>query len=369
MAKKKSIKKRRYPFSPDYAIAPGATLAETLAAKSMSQTELSARTGLTEKTISQIVNGVAPISFDTALKLEAALGVSARFWNNLEQNFQEANAQITQAERLETDLEWLKSIPVRELVRRGFVESSRDKVYVLRSVLHFFGVTDVSAWERVWIEPSVAFRRSQAREFKLGKVATWIRMGELIAGQMTCEPYDAARFRKALVEIRSLTVKSPSVWQQEIVERCAHAGVAMTLVPAIPGAGVSGVTKWLSKDKALIQLSLLYKNDGSFWFTFFHEAAHVLLHGKKDVFLHGNTKNDDRKEVEADQFAGNLLIPRERARELPGLRTEKRIREFARSLGIAPGIVVGRLQHDKVVPPSAFNNGLKRKIDYADDTI
>ncbi|MDA1015604.1 MAG: helix-turn-helix domain-containing protein [Planctomycetota bacterium] len=366
MAKKKSVEKRLYPFTPDYAIAPGATLAETLAAKGMSQTELAARTGLTEKTISQIINGVAPISFDSALKLEAALGVPARLWNNLERNFQEANAQIAQAERLESDLDWLKSIPVRDLVKRGFVESTRDKVHTLRNVLHFFGVTDVAAWERVWVEPSVAFRRSKAREFKLGLVAAWIRMGELIAGQMICEPYDADKFRKSLVEIRKLTVKSPSDWQQEIVERCADAGVAMTLVPAIPGAGVSGVTKWLSKEKALVQLSLLYKNDGSFWFTFFHEAAHVLLHGKKDVFLHGDAQSDDGREAGADQFARNLLIPRDRAWELPTLRTEKQIREFAQSIGIAPGIVVGRMHHDGIVRPSAFNE-LKRKIKYADD--
>ncbi len=364
MAKKKSVKKRQYPFAPDYAIAPGATLAETLAAKGMSQTELSARTGLTEKTISQIINGIAPISFDTALKLEAVLGVPARFWNNLERNFQEAKAQIAQAERLESDLEWLKSIPVRDLVKREFVESTRDKVHTLRNVLHFFGVTDVAAWERVWVEPSVAFRRSRAREFKLGLVAAWIRMGELIASQMSCKQYDAEKFRQGLVEIRKLTVKS--VWQQEIVERCSDAGVALTLVPAIPGAGVSGVTKWLSKDKALVQLSLLYKNDGSFWFTFFHEAAHVLLHGKKDVFLHGDAESDDKRESEADQFARNLLIPDDRTRELPSLRTEKRVRSFAQSIGIAPGIVVGRMQYDGIIPPSAFN-GLKRKIEYAAD--
>ncbi len=363
MAKKASTKK--YPFSPDYAVAPGKTLSETLEAKGMSQTELSARTGLTEKTISQIINGIAPISYDTALKFEAALGVPARFWNNLERNFQEANAQIAQAGRLETELEWLKSIPTRELTKRRFVEATRDKVHLLRSVLHFFGVCDVSAWERVWVKPSVNFRRSRARELKIGQVAAWIRMGELIAEQAACEAYDSDRFRAALGELRELTIKSPSVWQSEIIQRCAAAGVAVTLVPAIPGAGVSGVTKWLSKDKALVQLSLLYKNDGSFWFTFFHEAAHVLLHGKKDVFLHGDVKSDDSKEAEADQFARNLLIPRDRASELPTLRTERRIREFARSIGIAPGIVVGRMQHDGIVQRNVFN-GLKRKIDYAD---
>ena len=75
----KTTTKRNYAVSPDYAVAPGGTLAETLTAKQMSQSDLSLRSGLAEKTISQIINGVAPISYDTALKLETVLGVPARF--------------------------------------------------------------------------------------------------------------------------------------------------------------------------------------------------------------------------------------------------------------------------------------------------
>lgn len=364
MAKKKKSLKKAFPFSPDFAIAPGVTLAETLAAKGMSQSELSIRTGLTEKTISQIINGVAPISFDTALKLEAALGVPARFWNNLERNYQEALAQIAQAGRLEADLAWLKTIPVRVLVSGHFIEESEDKVHTLRDVLHFYGVSDVPAWERLWVQPTVAFRRTRAKDLKVGAASAWIRMGEMIAAQDSCQPYDANKFRVVLGRLRELTVEPHGTWQNEMVRRCAEAGVAVTFVPAIPGAGISGVTKWLSPEKALVQLSLLYKNDGSFWFTFFHEAAHVLLHGKKDVFLEGDSNSDDEKEHEADEFARNLLIPRNRSSDMKSLRTERAIRGFAREIGISPGIVVGRMQHDGLLYPSAFNS-LKRPLDWA----
>ena len=364
MAKKKLALKKTFPFSPDFAVAPGVTLAETLSAKGMPQSELSIRTGLAEKTISQIMNGVAPISFDTALKLEAALGVPARFWNNLERNYQEAQAQIAQAECLEADLAWLKTVPVRELVLGKFIEESTDKVRTLRDVLHFYGVTDVSAWNRLWVQPTVAFRRTRAKDLKVGAASAWIRMGEMIASQITCQPYDAAKFRAALGQLRELTVASPTTWHDEMVRRCAEAGIAVTFIPAIPGAGISGVTKWLSPEKALIQLSLLYKNDGSFWFTFFHEAAHVLLHGKKDVFLEGDSPSDDEKEREADEFARNLLIPRVKSSELKTLRTERAIRDFARQIGVSAGIVVGRMQHDRVVYPNVFNS-LKRKLAWA----
>lgn len=361
---KNSVPKRRYAFSPDYAMAPGATLAETLSAKGMSQSDLSLRTGLTEKTISQVVNGVAPISYDTALKLEAALGVPARVWNNLERNYQEAKAEIERAKKLEESLEWFKTIPVKTLISQGLLSPTKDKVELLQKALHFFGVSDVDAWHRVWPASEASFRRSRTRELKWGLVATWIRLGELAAESIECKAYDADRFRRALKKLRGLSIQSPATWQDEMVTECAKAGVTVTFIPAIPGAGVSGMTKWLSKDKALIQLSNLYKNDGSFWFTFFHEAGHVLLHGKKDVFLEGSEPSADQKEREADQFARNLLIPRDRARELQQLRGADAIKSFAKSIGVSPGIVVGRLQHDGLAYPSAYNP-LKKKVEWS----
>ncbi len=363
MPAKKRAPERKYAFSPDYAVAPGATLAETLGAKGMTQSDLSLRTGLTEKTISQIINGAAPISYDTALKLEATLGVPARVWNNLERNYQEANAEIDRARTLEASLEWLKTISVKTLTSRRLISPTRDKVELLQNVLHFFGVSDVDAWHRVWTASGAAFRRSRTRDLKLGLAATWIRMGELAGESIDCRAYDANRFRRALTRIRGLSIQPPGIWQEEMVAECAAAGVAVAFIPAIPGAGVSGVTKWMSKDKALIQLSNLYKNDGAFWFTFFHEAGHVLLHGKKDIFLEGKEPSEDQKEREADQFARNSLVPRDRARELQHLRGAEAIKSFAKSIGVADGIVVGRLQHDGLVYQSAYNS-LKRNVEW-----
>ena len=126
-------------------------------------------------------------------------------------------------------------------------------------------------------------------------------------------------------------------------------------------AGVSGATRWITKDKALIQLSLKYKSDDQLWFTFFHEAGHILLHGKKQVFVEFGISNATDEEQEANAYARDILIPPEVRPRLPYLRTRTQIQEFARSLGIAPGIVVGRLQHDDLVFKSAFND-LKRKL-------
>lgn len=150
-------------------------------------------------------------------------------------------------------------------------------------------------------------------------------------------------------------------WVERLTTRCAAAGVAVVFTKEIPSAAVSGATRWITKDKALIQLSLKFKSADQIWFTFFHEAGHILLHGKKQLFVEFGVTNESDVEREANEFARDALIPREHAARLPLLKTRSGIEQFAEAIGIAPGIVVGRLQRDGFASHSAFN-GLKVKL-------
>ena len=129
---------------------------------------------------------------------------------------------------------------------------------------------------------------------------------------------------------------------------------------------VHGITRWLSSDRAIIQMSLRYRTDDQFWFSFFHEAGHVLLHGKRDfAYDHGG----ESWEIEADQFASNRLIPEDAYRYFIQIHetyyTETAVKEFAKSQNIAPGIVVGRLQHEGRLAYSHMN-ALKKKLQWSD---
>ena len=158
---------------------------------------------------------------------------------------------------------------------------------------------------------------------------------------------------------------------------CAAAGVAVTFVPELPKLRLWGATRWLTPDKALVQLSLRYKTDDHVWFTFFHEAGHVLLHGKRTVFVEntpvgvrptqdtqtGTPQGSEEEEAQANKFAADFLIPPDRYGEFveAGSKSCVAIQAFAKDLGIASGIVVGRLQHDSVISYSACN-GLKARF-------
>lgn len=361
MARKSTAK--RYAFDPEYAVPPGRTLQETIDALGMGQRDLATRTGLSCKHINQIIQGSAPITHETAVRLEQVTGVPARMWNNLEVNYREQLAKLEEKKRLENDLAWLKKIPTAELVKRKKLEKQPGMVLTLKAVLRFFGVADVKAWENLWLSPAVAYRKSSVFRGKPEAMATWLRLGELEAGEVQCVPFDRGRFRTVLDQIRGLTVEQPDVFVPKMKTLCESAGVAVVLVPEIKNAPVSGATRWLTSEKAMIQLSLRYKTNDQFWFTFFHEAGHILLGGKKETFIDLNHEKGPAEE-EADRFAANHLIPSHRSGELIGLKSQRAIEAFAKSISIAPGIVVGRLQHDGIIKYNQFHE-LKVRYQWA----
>lgn len=357
------------PYEPDFASPPGETLAETLEHLVMTQAELAERMGRPLKTINEIVAGKAMITSDTALQLEKVLGVPASFWSNRERQYRDALARQREAEQLVRQLDWIKQMPVKELIRAGWIAAAGDAVSQLRAVLSFFGVVGVEEWRALWERPAAAFRQSPAFTSNPGATAAWLRKGEIEAQKLATAPFDAAVFLDALGDLRVLTLQDPAEFVPVLMERCAKAGVAVVVVPPLAGVRAYGVSRWLHSSKALIQLSLRGKTDDHFWFTFYHEAGHIAKHGKRAVFVEEMGKAHrlgDPKEIEADAFAQEYLIP---SAVYESFCCDEdfsvvAIRSFANKIGITPGVVAGRLQHDQRIPFYKANQ-LKRRFDFA----
>lgn len=360
-------------YHPDYVSPPGETLSEVLQERGMSQAELARRTGRPKKTINEIIKGKSAITPETALQLERALGIPARFWNNRQQQYEEHQAALQEEEHLRSHLDWLQRFSVKAMINLGWIQKAPDELGQLRELLNFLGIASPEQWDDL-LQTKAVFRKTEAYESDPADVTAWLRRGEIEAQKIYCRPYDAVRFKKTLIEdIRPLTVQSPEQFVPELVRLCADSGVAVVFVPQLPKARVSGATRWLVPDKALIQLSLRYKTDDHLWFSFFHEAGHILLHGKRDFFLENDEDERTEKEQEADKFAADVLIPPEELQTFLDSWTLGRypstvaVREFADRIRIAPGIVVGRLQHDGHVPHSHYNK-LRRSLEWAHET-
>lgn len=355
----------RNQYFPTSVSAPGETLRELLEQRGISQADLAERTGRPRKTINEILQGKTAITPETALQLELVLGVPARFWTAREARYREFLARRAEEERLEALGEWVRQFPVREMMKRGWIAEVRGVSEKARALLEFFGVASPEQWLVIQERQAVAFRMSTAFEARATALATWLRMGERVAERRPCGEYDERRFRAALREARDLTRTEPETFQPRLEEVCAEAGVAVVFVPELPGCRTHGATKWLSPRRALLQLSLRYKTEDQLWFSFFHEAAHILLHRKRAIFLEGVNGLQDEEEAQADQFASDFLIPPEHFAALAvwDSYSHAEIVAFAQRVGVSPGIVVGRLQHERLIP-FTHHNQLKTRLEW-----
>jgi len=356
----------RSEHTPDYVSPPGETLEELLAEKGMSQIELAKRTGRRTKTINQIIKGIAPITPETAIQFERALGVPASFWNNRESRYQEYRARIKEYGILNAQKEWLKKIPLKEMIRLKWVEKYEDEAFQAEELLKFYGITHFECYTDTL--ETVYCRRACSFAVDKEALVAWMRKGEIEGQKIFTYPYDEKKFKEILREIRAFTVASPEAFIKEIPQRCSKAGVAVVFVPELSKTHIYGATRWLTPQKALISLSLRYKTDDHFWFTFFHEAGHIIHHGKRDMFIEEKNISEwsgNKEEEEANRFAANFLIPHaELSRFInAGRKSADAIVRFADRIGIAPGIIVGRLQHEGYIPMSHCN-AMKRRISW-----
>jgi HTH-type transcriptional regulator/antitoxin HigA len=357
--------KKMYSYEPDYVVSPGEILEETLKASSIQKNDLAVRCGLSEKTISLILSGKAPVTPETAIQFERVLGISASIWNNLEAKYQLYKARRGDREQLATYEEWLKRFPTRELVQRDIIKRESNTAEMVAQLLDFFGVGSVPAWRKKYANVQASFRHSPSFQSKLESLAVWLREGELKAERIECAPFDKNKFDDALNEIRPLTRETPAVFAPRMVKLCADSGVAVVFVKELPGTHLYGTTRWLRPNKALIQLSLRYKSEDHFWFTFYHESGHILLHGKKNVFIDDTELAAyNEEEEQANKFAADRLIPKRAYLSFVAdeVFNHESISVFAERVNIAPGILVGRLQYDKKISWGTPLNYLKRKF-------
>ncbi len=335
----------------DYAVSPGEVLKDNLDALDMSRKELSQRTGLTEQSINRILKAKQPITPITALLFEKAIGAPANFWMNLESNYQEDITRLAIQNKQKNDIEWLKTIPtsILKILRDNEITKTKTKNHdLLNEVLAFFGVASVEAWKSFWDNPAIAARCNSKFETHKISLATWVRFGELKLRDILDNDieYNKSLFQKTISDLRDnlyIHAQNPAKLITIMIDKCAQAGVALTIVPNIPKAPWHGATKWIG-NKALIILSPRQNRLDSLIFSFFHEACHVLNDGKKGLYI-AEDNSTDEKEIRADNYASEILLPQKDNKAVIQLQSVVEIINFSIEHNLPPCVTLGRYQH------------------------
>lgn len=340
------VKKKDDNFMPSIAIPPGESIKESMTSLGMNQDELATRLGITTKHLSNVVNGNVAITYEMSLRLESVLGANANFWISLENQYQLNKARLKKIEELELEQDIFKEIPYKEMTKAGWIkklEIAEEKIVQCRE---FFGVASLNLIKQSY---QVMFRKQKKQgEISDMGVLAWLRQSEIESNKLSVKPFNKRQLKGLIPEFKKLTQNKPEIFYPKMQELCADCGVALVIVESIPKTYICGATIWRG-DKVVLSLSVRGKRADIFWFTFFHELAHLITHTKKEFHI---SFDKDEEECEADEIASNWLINKEDykyfLKNYNPMEKEDVI-NYANKLGISPCILVGRLMHDGVL--------------------
>src|SRR5574344_2135139 len=353
-------------YHPQTVSHPGETLAEKLEEMGMSIKEFAIRTSKPEKTIIAIIKGDSSITSDMSVAFENVTKIPAKFWIKLQSLYDECEARKKMNERMASYAVWSALFPYSAMAKLGWVTSCRTIKEKTEALLSFFAVSTPDAWENYYCNQQlkVAFRISLATTKEPYAISAWLRQGELQAEKMqVLNEFEDKKLKEILPEMKELMVQHPENVTDMLHSLCLSCGIKLIYTPCLPKAPISGSTRWINGIPC-IQLSGRHNRYDTFWFSFFHEVAHILLHGRKDIFLEDIKYSDlqKEKETEADNFASKLLLnPNEEETIIKnGDYSTKAICEYAKQFGTHPSIIVGRLQHKKVIDYWQDNSLIKK---------
>ena len=339
---------------------PGSYVEDIVDSLNITQAEFAQRLGLSSKTVSKIINGEDSVSAATANKLERVTGISMQTWLNLQAQYDSKEAEIAALQSTDED-EVAAQIDVGFLKRNGLIP---DKLYrkeeKKQTYRQLFKIADLTQLRL--FNPAVSYRKAATKSESKSIVCSnvMLELATNTARDATEVPFEKNALVRVLPQIRKMSTQAPEVFYPDLVNKLRDCGIVLVALPNLPGAGLNGATRKFRNGSVLVLITDRAKYGDVFWFSLVHELGHVYYND-----FHSDPTNHEAyaaKEARADKFAAEFFIPNDLYQTFlaTNVITNHSIREFADRLGINPGIVVGRLQSDKVINFSSFNS-LKTK--------
>lgn len=286
------------------AIPPGVSIKEQLIDRGMRQKEFAIRMGLSEKHVSKLINGEVQLTIEVARKLEMVLGVPTQFWCNLEAIYREDIAKVEEENTMEAEIAIAKNMPYKKMAEKGWivdVVKNPERVIHLRK---YFEIAELSFLQSTLI-PRIACRKLSGAEKSDCALIAWAQKAKLEARKIETKPIDIEKLKMEIPYILELTKLELDEFCIEIQKKLAAYGVAIVFLPNITEECLRGAT-FVDGNKIVIGLNICNNNTNEFYFSFFHELAHVLYgHIEKED---GTTDEDEQC---ADEYARKILGDRQ----------------------------------------------------------
>lgn len=339
---------------------PGSYVEEIVEDLNITQAEFAKRLEVSPKTVSKIISGEDSVSASTANKLAKLTGISLQTWLNLQANYDAKVAEIENAKDAD-ERRVCGLIDIKYLKDNHFLENKRylidEKIQKLRALLKLSNLSQLFEFNA-----AVSYRRSRTEKDEKSIVLSNVMLELAIndARNATTNKYSKAKLQNALPTIKKMNLKDPKDFYQELKDILLDCGIVLEALPQMTGARLNGATKKFKNGSVLLMITDRNKSSDIFWFSLIHELGHIYY---EDFYSDYDDKEKyEEKERKADTFSSEFFIPRQEYESFKskGVYTETSIKYFANSLNILPGIVLGRLQSDKLVEYTDLNR-LKTK--------
>jgi addiction module HigA family antidote len=333
----------------DFIVAPGEIIKEYFDARGLTQKDVAKRIDVSERHLSQLINGKSRLTEDMALKLEKLMpDVPASFWLNYEVKYQEYLAR--EREQTEFDNAELKDIARRFHFKEVF---GRTKMPLVEQAIAMLKILHVSSFGqyRYAVPGNMEFMQDGGDD---EAVIVWIKLCEEEAEEQNKDlsevPFSKERLESSMDRLKMIAL-NPKVDDsiesaRKLFNRC---GVYLVVRPAISNSKVRGALATYMGHPA-VYISKRYKTHDHVWFTIVHELAHLLLHydSKQPIVSMEELASEAHRDEEANRFARSFFVDTDDYKAFTETNefSRGRVYEFAKSQAVDPGIVVGFLQHD-----------------------
>lgn len=341
---------------------PGYYLKDMIEAMGITQEEFAKRLGTSGKTLSELLNGKINLSDSLALNLSKMFGTSVEVWLNLQKTYTRKVLEIDRRISLKDDLLLVKEIDYSYFVGIGAVPSVKKPAEKVDELLKYLNVSSLNVLSQPDFLVNYRTAVSNSSEKNRLNSNAWVQTALNIGSAYETNSFDLKKLRQKIPVIRRMTLQKPEQFVPELMDLFHTCGVSFVILPYLKNSGVNGAVKWVHKDKVILAINNRRKYADTFWFSLFHEIGHVLQQKVAMLIVSRDVAEMDEVnqslEMKADEFAQNTLIP---AHDYASFIqkddfSESAIKAFSKAIGIHPGIVVGRLQRDKIIRNDFLNH-------------
>ncbi len=288
--------------------------------------------------VSEVLGGKRPLSLAMIRALHKGLGIPAKAL--LQEQFLPGMG--------EEEIDW-ERFPVREMIERGWIKHQVHDGQHRREIIKRFLAPLGDDWAPVALYKQGHYVRS-ARQMDPYAIAAWkarvcIRALETKV-PVNFEPRNITlQFMHELAHLSALE-DGP----RHVAEYLKRVGVCFIVEPHLPDTYLDGAAILMRDHFPVVALTLRHDRVDNFWFVLMHELAHVGRHlnaGTSAFYDDLDVEDTNSQEKEADEIAGEALIPEDQWRKSPArnLRTPEAVEHLANKLRIHPAIVAGRIRH------------------------